>query len=470
MASWGPLTTPSAVAVDTMLLLTDGGVMCHVYGTANWHKLVPDAQGDYVNGTWQSLASMPANAPTTQNGPTDAPLYYASAVLKDGRVFVAGGEYNVNYASGVDLLAVEIYDPVSDSWSSLPNPPGWTNIGDAPTCVLPDGRLLLGNINAVGTAIYDPVANTWSTGGNKHDTSSEETWTLLPNQTILVAEVNNHPQSERYDISTGTWISDSNIPAAADLVLNVPGVSIEIGPAILMPNGKVFATGASGHCAIYTSGATATSNGTWVAGPNFPKDSNGNLMRAFDAPACLLPSGHVLCVAGPVITSGIDTGWAGQPTNFFEYDGTNLNQITGPSNAASLLTFNCRLLCFPPVRCCCPPARQTSRSISRPATRPRLEADDYELANRGGSAWRLQRQRPAVQWPIASGLLRRRRPDGHQLPASAHPQPGVESCCVLPHTRSLHHGRGDRRNDSIDPVRRPPSYRKRALGIGRRRQ
>ena len=130
MASWGPLTTPSAVAVDTMLLLTDGGVMCHVYGTANWHKLVPDAQGDYVNGTWQSLASMPANAPTTQNGPTDAPLYYASAVLKDGRVFVAGGEYNVNYASGVDLLAVEIYDPVSDSWSSLPNPPGWTNIGD----------------------------------------------------------------------------------------------------------------------------------------------------------------------------------------------------------------------------------------------------------------------------------------------------------------------------------------------------
>ena len=161
MASWGPLTTLSAFAVDTMLLLTDGSVMCHEYGTANWQKLVPDAQGDYVNGTWQSLASMPANAPTTQNGPTDAPLYYASAVLKDGRVFVAGGEYNVNYASGVDLLAVEIYDPVSDSWTSLPNPPGWTNIGDAPTCVLPDGRLLLGNINAVGTAIYDPVANTW---------------------------------------------------------------------------------------------------------------------------------------------------------------------------------------------------------------------------------------------------------------------------------------------------------------------
>ena len=220
-------------------------------------------------------------------------------------------------------MAVEIYDPAADSWKSLANPPAWTNIGDAPTCVLPDGRLLMGNINVVDTAIYDPIANNWSNGGNKHDGSSEETWTLLPNQTILVAEVDNHPQSERYVISSDTWITDTNIPAAADLVLNVAGVSIKIGPAILMPNGKVFACGASGHTAIYTPGASASANGTWVAGPDFPKDANGNLMRAFDAPASLLPDGNVLCVAGPVITSGSQTGWAGQPTNF--------SNATGPT-------------------------------------------------------------------------------------------------------------------------------------------
>ena len=33
--------------------------------------------------------------------------------------------------------------------------------------------------------------------------------------------------------------------------------------------------------------------GTWIAGPNFPV-SGGHLMRAFDAPACLLPNGSVL--------------------------------------------------------------------------------------------------------------------------------------------------------------------------------
>jgi FtsP/CotA-like multicopper oxidase with cupredoxin domain len=345
MANWKPLATQPTFPVDTMLLLTDGGVMCHEYQTPNWHKLVPDASGDYVNGTWRKLKEMPANAPPNQNGPTNAPLYYASAVLSDGRVFVAGGEYNGN--AQVDLVAVEVYDPVQDTWTSAPNPPGWANIGDAPTCVLPDGRVLLGNILTVGTAIYDPVANVWSSGGDKHDTSSEETWTLLPNQTVVVAEVNNHPKSERYVIATNQWVSDADVPAAADLVLNVPGVSIEIGPAILRPDGTVFAAGASGHTAIYTPGATAAAAGTWAAGPDFPKDANGNLMRAFDAPAALLPSGNVLCVAGPVITTGPEMGWSGLPTNFFEYDGTHLTQVTGPASAAGVVTYNCRLLPLP---------------------------------------------------------------------------------------------------------------------------
>ena len=84
-----------------------------------------------------------------------------------------------------------------------------------------------------------------------------------------------------------------------------------------------------------------------MAGPDFPKDANGNLMRAFDAPATLLPNGHVLCVAGPVITSGGNRGWEGLPSNFFEYDGSTLTQVTGPSTAASLVTFNLRLLLLP---------------------------------------------------------------------------------------------------------------------------
>ncbi|HEY4780395.1 MAG TPA: hypothetical protein VIH54_01175, partial [Chthoniobacterales bacterium] len=128
----------------------------------------------------------------------------------------------------------------------------------------------------------------------------------------------------------------------ADLVINVPGVSIEIGPAILMPDGRVFAVGASGHTALYN-----VKTGAWSAGPDFPPDSGGNLMRAFDAPASLLPSGNVLCVVGSVVTSGTDAGWAGFPIRFFEFDGTALNPVPAPTNASTTLTFNCRLLLLP---------------------------------------------------------------------------------------------------------------------------
>lgn len=341
MASpWQKLNTVTPFSIDTMLLLTDGSIMCHEYETANWHKLVPDDKGDYVNGMWQPMTPLPANAPLAQNGPVDAPLYYASAVLKDGRVFVAGGEYNAG--AQVDLLAAQIYDPVADSWTSVATPPGWSNIGDAPSCVLPDGKVLLGDINSTRTAIFDPIAKIWSAGGNKDDASSEESWTLLPNDTILCAEVNNHPKAERYVIKTNKWVSAGAVPAAADLVLNIPGVSIEVGPAILMPDDRVFCVGASGHTALYK-----VKTGAWSAGPDFPLDPGGNLMRAFDAPAALLPNGHVLCVVGNVVTSGPDKGWAGFPISFFEFDGTALNPVTAPTNAPGTLTFNCRLLLLP---------------------------------------------------------------------------------------------------------------------------
>ena len=338
--TWTPLGHQPPVAIDTMLQLTDGSVMCHEYEAPNWYRLVPDAFMNYANGSWHKLTPMPANAPLGQNGPVDAPLYFASAVLRDGRVFVAGGEYNVGGPS-VDLLACSIYDPVADSWTSVPNPPGWGNIGDAPTCVLPDGRVLMGNINAIDTAIFDPVSRSWTPGGNKHDTSSEESWTLLPDGTIIVAEVNNHPHAEKYLIANNHWIQAGSTPPGHDLVLNEPGVSIEVGPAILMPDGRVFCAGATGHTAIYLPPINPTQPGTWIPGPDFPV-SGGKLMRAFDAPACLLPNGSVLCAVGPY-----NAGWSGPPTHFFEFDGALLHPQADPASAGGEPTYNARLLVLP---------------------------------------------------------------------------------------------------------------------------
>lgn len=310
MGTWQALTNQPSFPASTMLLLTDGTVMCQESGGNKWWRLTPDSSGNYVNGTWSPLAQM-----------KNTRLYFASAVLRDGRVFVAGGEYS---DGGSDLAAAEIFEPLLNYWTSVPPPPGWTEIGDAPCCVLPDGRLLLGSIQDTSTAIYDPMAATWTAGANKDDSSSEETWTLLPDETVLTVECNAHPRAEKYVAPAERWVSASQTPV--DLV---QASSIEIGPAVLLPDGRVFAIGATGHTAIYTPPAIADQMGIWATGPDFPTDSNGNLMGAKDAGACLLPNGNVLCVAGPAGQGGSFPG----PTQFFEFDGTSLNSVANPPNA-----------------------------------------------------------------------------------------------------------------------------------------
>src|SRR5215470_13977032 len=121
MAGWTKLTNQPSFNANHMMLLTDGTVLVQELATANWYKLTPDAFGSYVNGSWSALKTGP-------NGPT----YYASAVLRDGRVFMAGGEDNFGN-NGVDINDCEIYDPVANSWKTISGP-GWQNIGDAPCC------------------------------------------------------------------------------------------------------------------------------------------------------------------------------------------------------------------------------------------------------------------------------------------------------------------------------------------------
>lgn len=166
-----------------MLLLTDGSVMCQQSGGVNWSKLTPDANGDYVNGTWTPLAPM-----------LNTRLYYASAVLRDGRVIVCGGEYS---NAGSETNRCEIYNPITNTWAAVTPPVGWTNLGDAPSCLLPDGRLLVGYYSGTKTAIYDPLAGTWAAGPNKSYSASEETWTLLGDQTVLAVQCSHRPYAEK---------------------------------------------------------------------------------------------------------------------------------------------------------------------------------------------------------------------------------------------------------------------------------
>ena len=142
-----------------MLLLSDGRVMAAnnlyqrsfidqihgipIYGN-KWFALTPDQTGHYVNGSRTNLASM-----------ADTGLGYASQVLTNGKVFVAGAEY------GTDGAKAGLHDTAFNVWIPLQLPanainPGQTASGysrnqafyDCDSMPLPNGNVLLAPVFA----------------------------------------------------------------------------------------------------------------------------------------------------------------------------------------------------------------------------------------------------------------------------------------------------------------------------------
>jgi hypothetical protein len=298
----GPWTVVNvSFTASTMLLLTDGRVMVQNENAPDWWLLSPDATGSYAQGTWAKAAPM-----------SKGRLYYASAVLKDGRVVVLGGEYTGSAGQTEDDTA-EVYDPVANTWTPIGAPPGWSHIGDASCALLPDGRLLLGSIMDARSAIWDPQTSTWVDAGTKLAASSEESWVLLPDGSILTVDCApaRAQRSELWVAGTG-WIDAGQLPVPL-----VEASSEEIGPGLLLADGRAFFVGATGHSAFYTPSPTVGQPGTWAAGPNLPLDGSGAQVVTKDAPAALLPNGHLLLTA----SSEGSSGWGG-PTSFFDVDPT----------------------------------------------------------------------------------------------------------------------------------------------------
>ena len=313
-ARWQRLTNQPPFDTDTALLLTDGTVMVHEYGNNNWWRLTPDINGSYLNGTWSQLASM---------SPTYGPLYFASAVLPDGRVLVEGGEYNFLQFSETNKGA--IYNPTTNSWTTVNPPSGWSGIGDSPCIVLKDGRFLLGQNSSKASALFNATTLTWTlTGTGKADTFSEEGLAILPDASVLTVDCANGTNSERFNPSTGQWTT------AGSTVVKLPDAgSLEIGPIIQRPNGTAVAFGGTIHNSIYN-----FSTGTWTPTADFP---GGNDMA--DAPGCLLPDGNILVFASPGIFN--------PPATFFVFDGATFTPAPNTQSGSSLTSYQSRMLLLP---------------------------------------------------------------------------------------------------------------------------
>ena len=307
--------------------LTDGSLLLQGGLLQDWYRFRPDKTGSYVNGTFYLAASLPPNY---------VPYATSGGVLPDGRVLLIGGEYtmskavtNNEYNLVFDLTnKMAIYDPKKDTWTMVQPPSNWEFIGDSPWSFDANGHLLLGQKLTKRMAQFDPTTLTWTEVSSfaKDDIFAEEGLTLLPDGSILTVNMTDYPYAQRYiptsDTSKSRWEDAGSTPARLNTigdtngdknivfdngkrVYHPPG---EIGPAILRPDGTVFATGAActikgpstdldacvtyqpvAHTAIYD-----TKTGSWTAGPNFPKGEG-----AGDTYASLLPNGNVLVQPNP---------------------------------------------------------------------------------------------------------------------------------------------------------------------------
>lgn len=321
--TWVPLINQAPGGVGVMLLLSDGTVMCANYSgsSAAWYRLTPDQYGSYVNGTWSTLNS--ANYPR---------LFFASDVLQNGKVFVAGGEY------GAGDTNAEIYDPVANHWTpinpptSLFNPANGNQFIDMISTVIPNGSVLMAPVypaNYGGTLLYNPKTGIWSNGPvltNGVYNQDEAGWAKLADGSILTIDPNANT-SERFIPSLNRWIPDAKVPV---FVWNTNANGYEIGPALTLPNGNALWVAGTGSNAVYIPSGT-TNPGTWLAAPVTPD----NLQTA-DASGAVMSNGKELYMAA----SDCFNGGCNGPWSFFQYDYTVLpvGAISSVPTVASGLT------------------------------------------------------------------------------------------------------------------------------------
>jgi len=343
--SWTPLASLSPGFPNSMRLLTDGTIMvqsCSSNATCNaWMRLRPNTLGSYVNGTW-SLDIAPMSLQR---------LYYGSHVLPDGRVWVLGGEYSGSTLTANFTNTGEIYDPLLNTWTPIAPDPE-TEFGDDPTMLLNNGSILAGSIGTRNTYLYSIATNSWSGPIPKvyNDPSDEESWVLLPDGRVLTYDIfrsvaTGGSYAEIFNPVTNRWssISPSDGSASGFIPqLSSRNLGFELGPLVRVHDGRIFAIGATGHTALYN-----PATNTWSAGPDVL--DGGLLWGACDAPAAVMPNGHVLFLAdaSPQFPTPFHP-----PTRIFDFNPatntiTTVNPPLSTFNLANSPVFPTRLLMLP---------------------------------------------------------------------------------------------------------------------------
>jgi hypothetical protein len=408
-------TSDSNFGPGTALLLTDGSVVMHNNCTPNWYRLIPDLFGNYPTGTWSAFAlgdNSPL-APMIGSGTAPdgyGPLFFASAVLPDGRLIVQGGEYdgsvvancgNLPNGNPPESTKGSLYNPQTNTWSAVPAPNGWTAIGDSNSMVLGPNNLtgvysafsyMLGNNlssqQAVATIAPIPgTAVTWTaTGTGKADANSEEGWIWLPNGELVTVDTQNGTNTEIFNPATGAWTTAGNTPAFLGKA-PAPCCVPEMGPGLGTGFGIAVQFGANNLTAVFTLALPH-----WTAGPSF-----ASTQEILDGPAALLPNGSILVQTSIAQEGGPDLFWEFGGATVQNPGGLTSIPVPNPTCAPStnLGTNNSRMVVLP------------SGQILWDAGQGGLNCTSIYLPNPGdGSPSQLQAPAPGIATISNTNLFR----------------------------------------------------------------
>ena len=203
--------------------------------------------------------------------------------------------------NGPPLASAELYDPVTNTWSSAANMS--TPRTHLTASLLRNRKVLVvggwdGSQSLASAELYDPTHNVWSAAGSLPIGRYDHTATLLQDGRVLVAGGDPTIRSADgctgyadasaalYDPATNTWT-----PAASMATARM------VHTATLLRNGKVLVDGGDAIAQICTGARTFAPPEMYDPGTNTWSSAGQALGREQHA-ATLLPNGTVLVVGG----------------------------------------------------------------------------------------------------------------------------------------------------------------------------